>query len=454
MPGSISKLYGALAKDGKKNGKAPPKAPVQGGKPIFAKDMEMAKSLGYGDPRVLFGAKDLGSKDSYVSGVNFGKKSDVGMMTDEVRLRLFGLKKLLSSCEIQAHIMTEGKSQITADIMKATPIYKVHLEPMLKAFDITDFSNWVPTVNARFFFEEFEIPLLVADLFDTMPMESASIEVPGALGRLFGRLETDAATFGIQSNTQAKYTVNSRNNVVHTEITQDLMQDSAPAIIDKLRREVVSGVARSEERAILDGDVTATHMDSDVTAATDFRKAHNGIRKRGLDNSANGVVIDHGEDSASKLLFQNMLKASGRFGSQKADLAWIMGPTIANDLVAGAIPELFTAFAFGGPASNVTGQVPPVFGIRPVESEWIREDLDVTGVFTGATKTKTWMALIKRSRFENFLRQAIRVWAAPALPSSDFMLMSAKKRHSWAGNPQSADEKSIIIAINIETAAS
>lgn len=448
--GSLSKLYGALAGDSKSGTTPKNKAPEIGGKAIFAKDMEAAKSLGYGDPRVLFGSKDIGNKDSYVPCVNFGRKSDVGMMSDETRLRLFGLKKLINNAEIQAHVMTEGKAQITADIIKATPIYKQHLHAMLKAFNITDFSNWVPTVQARFFFEEFEIPMLIADLFDTMPMESATIEVPGALGRLFGRMEGDTSTFGVQSNTQAKYPVTAKNNVVHTDITEDLLQDSAPAIIDKLRREVVAGIARSEERAILDGDDSVTHMDTDVTAATDFRKAFKGIRKRGLANSGNDVVYDHKGDSPSKLLFQNMLIKAGKFASEKSDLSWIMGPTVGNQLVTGAIPELFTAFAFGGPASNVTGQVPPVFGIRPVESEWVREDLGAAGVYAAA-ETKTWMALIKRSRFENFLRQAIRVWAAPSLPSSDFMLMSAKKRHSWAGNPQSADEKSIIIGINIET---
>jgi len=61
---------------------------------------------------------------------------------------------------------------------------------------------------------------------------------------------------------------------------------AAMAIIEKLRYEVVAGIGRSEERAILDGDITATHMDADVAAATDFRKAHNGIRKKALDNTA------------------------------------------------------------------------------------------------------------------------------------------------------------------------
>src|SRR5438105_4783165 len=116
-------------------------------------------------------------------------------------------------------------------------------------------------------------------------------------------------------------------------------------------------------------------MDSDVTDAKDFRKAFKGIRKAGLANSANVVVIDNGGDAVSKETFREMLRALGKFAAEKGDLAWLLGSTVANDLVSGAIPELFTAFAFGGPASNRTGDMPPVFGIVPVQSEWMREDL-------------------------------------------------------------------------------
>lgn len=425
-------------------------APAVGGKPIFENHLQVAKAFGGRSMADILGHVEKGDSSPMGRSLNFGSKESVGGMPDDTRLLLFGLKKLVNAVEVQAQI-TFKTATPSADQMMATPLYKNELEPMLKAFNVTDFSTWIPTVNTRFYFEEFEVPLLVGNLFDQMPMDSASIYVPGALGRLFGRLETDAATFGEQSNTQTGFNVLAKNNVVHSQITEDLNQDSAPAIIDKLRKEVVMGVARSEERAYLDGDTTGTHMDADVTAGTDFRKAFKGLRKLALQNSANGVVVDNGGDAVSKTTFANLLTVMKRFSSEKSDLAWIMGPTVANQLVTGAIPELFTAFAFGGPASNVTGQVPPVFGIQATESEWVRENLAATGVYTTSGQTKTWMALVKKSRFMRFLRAPIRVWAAPSLPSSDLMLMTAKKRLSFAGIPQSADELSLAIAINIET---
>lgn len=442
-PTAAGKLYDILASR---------KAPEQIGKPIWEKDMELVKMAGVRSPADLFGHIEKSQDTRIGRSLNFASKADVGMLPKATRMRLFLLKKMVSDCEIQAMWMHKT-AHPTPDQMMATPVFKDMLEPTLKAFNVTDFSTWIPTVNARFYFEEFEIPLLVGDLFDTLPMESASVYIPGALGRLMGKLEGDAATFAAQSNTQAGYNVLAKNNVVHTEITEDLNQDSVPAVIEKLRKEVVMGVARAEEQAYLDGDVTGTHQDADVVAATDFRKAYNGIRKIALANSANGSVYDHEGDTPSKLLFASLLKRMGKFGSEKADLAWIMGPSISHDLVTGAIPELFTAFAFGGPASNVTGQVPPVFGIRGVESEWVREDLHESGVYTIAAQTKTWLGLVKKSRVFRHMRAPIRVWAAPSLPSSDKMLMTAKKRHTFSSIPQSATEKSIVIGVNIETAS-
>ena len=210
------------------------------------------------------------------------------------------------------------------------------------------------------------------------------------------------------------------------------------------------------KNAIINGDITGTprgasHQDSDIAGISKhFCKAFNGLRKKAFANVANGVVYDHGGDTPSKALFAALLKKMGKMADNKADLVWVMPPTIATDLITGAIPELFTAFAYGSLASNVTGQVAPVFGVKGIESQYAREDLNAVGVYESAA-TKTSLLLVKKSRFNAYTRAAIRVWAAPSLPSSDLMLMMAKMRHSWDGTPQSATEKSVTMGINIET---
>jgi hypothetical protein len=446
---NLSKIYDILS------GKT---APAIIGKPIFAKDLELAKMAGARTMADVIGKKlDQNDNKSKSIPLNYGSKASTGMLPNETRMRLFYLKKAISDVEIQACYKYKT-AYPTADQMKNVPLYKEVLEPTLKAFDVAGFDEWADTqAQARFFFEEYELPLLLADQFDQLPMDAAFVRVPGALGLLMGQLEDDGVSsdFSAQTNTSSAYTVESKNNVVHCVITQDLMDDSSPAIMDKMRKEVLRGLGRSYERSMIDGDTTASHMDSDVVSAKDFRKAFKGFRKLALENEATlgstgKIVYGHGGDTASKALFAKLLKLMKGQSSEKSDLVWILPNAIAHDLVTGAIPELFTAFAFGGLASNVTGQVPPVFGVQGVESSWVREDLNASGVY-GSGETKTCLLLVQKSRFNVWTRQAPRVWAAPSLPSSDRMLMSSKARHSFAGAPQSATEKSVVMGVNIET---
>lgn len=440
------------------------KAPEVTGRPIYAKDMDWLALGGFKKLSQVFGQKIEERSNVPALPLNFGSKDHCGHLPDDVRLRLFHLKKMINNLEIQTQVKNPGAA-ITPAMMEDTPMYKEHLSPLLKAFNITDFSNWIPTVNARFYFEEYEIPFILADQFDQMPMDSATVEVPGDTGVLEGHEETDVATFDSQSTTQADYSVTARNNVVHSKITEDLMQDNVPPLIDKIRRDVVKGIVRSYEKAIVNGDTTILttvrgdgHMDTDTRALAlnaTFAKAFDGMRRKCMSNDSvlgsgsAASTYDHGGDTASKVLFEKVLNLMGKFASEKDTLRWIIPSVIENQVVTGAIPELFTAFAYGGLASNVTGQMPPVFGVKPVTSQYVRDDLNAAAVYDATTMDRTLIMLIKVVRFHQFVRQAMRVWAAPSLPSSDYMLMTAKMRHSWNGNNQTAEELGITMGYNI-----
>ena len=454
----MSNIYDVL-----KSKSAPANHTIQ---PRYENDLREVKSLiqkkgndtGFG---AVFGHKlrDDDERSSSVP-VNFGSKSSISyngaeLISQEARTRLFLLKKLYSNAEIQAQYKG-GTKNPSKELIKSVPLWK-NFESHAKAFNVTDFDDFIDQVQSRFYFEEYEIPRLLADKFDSLPMTSPIVRVPGALGLLEGELEADDGVFSQQSNTQSSYLVESKNNVVHTVITQDLLDDSSPALIDKLRKEVLQGIARSYERAMLDGDSSGAHIDADTQAGSAklFSKAWNGLRKRAFDNETlvggSEIVFDH-NDTPSKDMFSGLLKRLKCQGADKKDLLYIMGCSTSHDLVSGAIPELFTAFAFGSLASNVTGMVPPIFGIEGVESQYVREDLEITGkALAVPADTKTYCLLVQKSRFMNWTRQAPRVWAAPSLPSSDQMLMSGKARHAFSGIPQSASERSVVMAINVKT---
>jgi|AntAceMinimDraft_6_1070360.scaffolds.fasta_scaffold07237_3 hypothetical protein len=453
-----SKLYEALASQ-----KAPGNHTL---KPVYENDLRQAAALlqtkaGESNFGLLFGHKLRDDDDRATSvPLNFGSKSSMSynaseMLDNEARKRLFLLKKAYSNCEIQA--MYKGSTRHPSKaLIKSVPLWTT-FERYAKSFNITDFDTFIDQVQARFYFEEYEIPRVLADQFDGMPMSSPIVRVPGALGLLEGELEPDDGTFSEQSNTQASYLVESKNNVVHVKITQDLLDDSSPAIIDKLRKGVVEGINRSYERCMLDGDDTVPHMDADTAAGSAklYSKAWKGLRKRAFDNEVvvggEEIVFDH-NDTPSKDMFSGLLKRLKCQGADKTDLVYILGCSSTHDLVSGAIPELFTAFAFGSIASNRSGIAPPVFGIQVVESQYVREDLLATGKAAAVPATTlTYALLVQKSRFMNWTRQATRVFASPSLPSSDQMLMSGKARHVFDGTPQSVIERSVVMARNVRT---
>jgi hypothetical protein len=408
----------------------------------------LAEMLGMGD--------DLadGRKHGHSTSVNFGVKKF--HIDDELRMYGLEIKKQFHNCLIIQQ-MTAHKTKMPVSI-ENLPYFKEIVAPMVsKAFDLAGFSNWVPTLNTRFFFEEFEIEPGIEKYFEQIPMMSKTEQVPGAVNRLMGRLESDSATFGVQSNTQAGYTYTAQDCVGHTDITEDLMQDMNPASggFDRLRKQVALAVARAKEYAILNGDDTgspqgASHMDSDIAAdaATNFAKAFKGLRKIALAAGANNTVDNLGA-RVDRDTFAKMLNKMGKMAKDKGDLVFFFGPSVSNRIVTGDVPELLTLDTFGAQATIITGNLPRIFGIASDESEWIREDLNASGVYASASAFTT-AALVKKSRFVIGQRAPMKIWATPSLANQDKMLLTAKERFTFAGVPQSTPgERSVVLAYNI-----
>lgn len=392
--------------------------------------------------------------DGRTLGVNLGSKKDFPHVSDDMRFLLLDLKKEMHNAELQRQILVHQQKAPIA--ITQTPYWKHRVEPKLKAYSLTDFSAWVPTLNFNFYFEELELDPIIDRFFPEVPMVSRTGTVPGATARTKGRLEADTATFTAQYNTSTSYSMTAQDCVNHTDITEDLMEDMVPQAggFERLRREVAMGVNRSVEDAIINGDDSISssvqgdgHMDSDVAggAATLFNKAWKGLRKRGL---AASLTYDNGGGGVALATYNGLLSLLGKFAVDVNDLLIIWGPAIRNKIIFGNVPEILTYQNYSGQATLLTGQLPAIFGIQPYVSEWVRQDVNSSGVYASASALTTGI-VCRRSRFAIGNRAPMRVWATPSLASSDKMLLTAKRRVAFGGVPQSASEKSVAIATNI-----
>lgn len=405
----------------------------------------------------IFGQGDLPSDGPVPSwchqSVNLRDKKSFTHVSPELKELLLDLKKDFHNAELQRQMMVHAKKLPLT--IQDTPYFKSVIAPKMKAFSLSDFAAWVPTLNTSFYFEELDLDPVIDRYFPEYQMPSRTVTVPGATGRMKGRLEGDTATFSAQYNTSSSYSMTAQDCVAHTDITEDLMQDMVPSAggFERLRREVAMGVLRSKEDAILNGDDSQSsvqgdaHMDSDVAggAATLFNKAFKGLRKRALAASA---VYDNAGAGVSLSTFNGLLPVLGKFAKDKGDLLIVVGPTIANKQIAGNVPEILTHQNFAGNMTLQTGVLPKIFGIEQYESEWVREDVNDTGVYASAS-AKTTILLVKKSRFVIGKRSPLRIWATPSLASSDKMLLSAKERFTFGGVPQSATEISVAAAIDV-----
>jgi HK97 family phage major capsid protein len=320
--------------------------------------------------------------------------------------------------------------------------------------------EWVPTLISQSYLEEFHLEHKVASLFQQVPMGSSPFEVPVQTDSKKAKLVGEGATNASQTFGTDVVTLNAKKASDFYELPEELHEDSAPAILQLARKEVVDSVTRAIESAILNGDTTATHMDNDITAASDFDKAWKGLRKLALESEAAsaGSVIDAGGNAVVKADLIAMRAAMGRYGVDPSRLAYIVSPAVYSQLMDLDIVQ--TLDKFGPNATVLSGSLGAINGISVLVSEHCREDLSASGVNTLAgPNTFSAAHLVNFDRFMMGMRRPIRIRVAqdPRAEFDRYQLVSYT-RQSFAGRLQAglnyasgtaSEERSSILLRNI-----
>jgi len=326
------------------------------------------------------------------------------------------------------------------------------LAPKLKAFGSTVVGGgdeWVPTMVSSQFIEEFELDRQVVDQFKTINMPSSPFDVPIQTAVTQARIQPEScdpadniasASFGT-----SKLTLQATKLVESMCLPEELNEDSAVQILALVRGEVSTAQARAWEAAIMNGDTTGPHMDADVTAATDARKAWKGLRKLALANSAS---VNFSAAAVTVANLRAMRVMMGKFGVSERNLTWLVSSKIYNQFL--ALPEVSTVEKFGPNATILRGALAALDGIPIVISEYSRDDLTAAGVNAALLSTFSSVMLVNRSRFMWGVRRPIRVRASmDPTPPGDRWLLASWWRGDFKGLPQSASETSVVLGRNI-----
>lgn len=328
---------------------------------------------------------------------------------------------------------------------------RVDLIGRLKAFGSTVSGagdEWVPTALSSNYIEEFQLERVLVNRFDEIPMSSNPYELPTQSGSTTARKVAEGAAATSTNFSTGKLTFNAVKLVEYYDIPEELNEDAAPAILTLGRKKVVEAQINAMETALINGDDTGGgHQDSDVTAADDARKIWKGLRKLGLAASS---TIDFTGAAISDTKLKAMRKLMGKFGVRPNDIVLIVGISGYNQMV--GLDEVSTVDKFGPMATILNGALAAWRGIPIVISEYMREDVNDSGVYDGVTTTKAVAIMAHVNRFMFGRRRPIRVrMAMDARPEYDRQQLVSYQRVAFAGQTQGASERSTVVGIDILT---
>jgi HK97 family phage major capsid protein len=326
------------------------------------------------------------------------------------------------------------------------------LSSRIKAFGSTVSGagdEWVPTAIASSYIPEYEMEMLLESRFKSVNMPTQPYQLPKSKDVLKARKATEgsgmtAANFGTD-----KLEFSAVKLAEYHEVPEELNEDSAVDFLAVAREEVVKSHIRAVEAAIISGDSDGTHIDSDIQAlgADVAEKIWDGLRKRALANSANGGTVTFANAAVSDTVLGSMRQKMKKFGSNPRELLWIVGPSVYVQLM--QLDDVTTVDKFGPQATVLQGALAAYQGIPIYNCQYMREDLNASGVYDGTTTTRASILLVNHTRFMVGVRRPIQVKVQMDLPSQDRYLLAAYQRKAFQGHAQGAGEVSAVLGYNI-----
>jgi HK97 family phage major capsid protein len=340
--------------------------------------------------------------------------------------------------------------------VRDTRYYREAYLPRLRAMDTSttaEGKEFVPTELSGALVERIALQLLVANIFPSVDMPTNPFEIPGfSVSRVRGGAHTeqtaDTGQTKIKKITPAsrKITLTAAKFATEVILSKELEEDSLIPMLGFLRQEIADYLAADVEDTIINGDTTASHMDSDVTAADDPRKNWVGLRKTALaackTDAANAALTS----AMLRLNRKNMKK----YGARADQLVHVISIASMLDLLAD--PLLQTVDKYGPQATILTGEIGKVDGVAVVISEYVRQDLNATGVFDNTTTNRTVAITVNKQGFLNGVRRAPRIQLLTELyAESDQDALIITNRRAFAPRFPAASEQIVALHYNVKT---
>jgi len=321
--------------------------------------------------------------------------------------------------------------------VRTTKLY-AQLDRKLKALDTAESgggAEWIPTGFSSQLIDRIDLELVVAQVFPrfTMPTNPYTLPVEGGhveaylTGESTGDGDDDKVTAD-DAGTQ-KVTYDAEKLAVRSLASYEIEEDSIIPVLPYMQRKLVTGLARGVDDAIINGDTSGAHQDSDVTAPTDRRKAWDGLRALALADAKIDLSTFNVEN------IRSIRSAMGKYAAQPMDNVWFFG--VQGHILLLSLkdsqnnPVVITLDKLGPQATILTGMLGSLDGSPVLISEFVRENLNASGVYDGTTTTKKVALNVNRQCYSMGDRRRVMVETDRDIERQQHIIVA-----SWRGDFQ------------------
>ncbi|HAW49716.1 TPA: phage major capsid protein [bacterium] len=304
-------------------------------------------------------------------------------------------------------------------------------------------AEWIPTAFSADLIDRVRMASIVAKIHDriTMPSNPYTLPIVGSDSVAYRVPEATDVPENVPKIKASrpgtrKVTFSATTLGVRVIFSEELNEDIIIPILPFLRQNIILALAAGQETTVINGDISATHMDNDVTDALDARKSWNGYRKTAIP----GAKIDLGGTLSLEKL-RSIKKALRKYGIYPSELCWIVGTSGLDQILglnSSTAPRdlVLTPDKYGPNITNlIEGEQCRVDNIPVMVSEHVREDLNASGVRDGVTVNKTIIILVHRRSFMFGDRRLVTIKTAENIETDQTLLVVTQRLDFQALQP-------------------
>lgn len=307
--------------------------------------------------------------------------------------------------------------------------------------------EWIPTGFSNQLLAKIALERKVEAIFPSINMPNnpytVPVELSGSTGYYVPESTADDSTkIKASKPGTSNFTFNARKFAGRVVFSDEINEDAVIGILGHVQMSLANAIAEAKETAIINGDDSTTHQDSNVTDSYDARKAFKGLRYYAL-NNAGTAKKDAGNVNLTTTLLRGTRMLMGKHGVDPTKLYYIVSPVGYIELL--NLSELLTLDKYGANATILKGEAGKFDGGTVIVSEFMWDNLNAAGVYDGTTTNRTGLLAVYAPGFWVGVRTGVTL-ASETNIQTDQLVLVAKTRIAFE------DPYNALLAANVQSA--